>query len=58
VRLNKSATSQPVRDAEVLFTMLLELLGCLVFGLIIGGVGTVLMSQQMLEEKVERQLAE
>ena len=49
---------QPRTNAEVVFTLILQLIGAIVFGVVIGTVGTLLMSSKLLEEKVDRQLAE
>lgn len=48
----------PHTDREVIFTLVLQLVGAIVFSLVIGTVGTLLMSSKLLEEKVDRQLAE
>lgn len=49
---------QPYRSGEIMFVILLQLMGAIVFGFIIGTVGTILMSWGLLEEKITRKLAE
>jgi hypothetical protein len=49
---------QPRTDGEVVFTIFAQIIGAVLFGMIIGTVGTLLMSSKLLEEKVDRQLAE
>jgi hypothetical protein len=46
----------PETQAEVLLTMIAEVVGCFVFGIIIGTLGSMVMSGQMLEEEVTRKL--
>eukprot|EP01043_Picozoa_sp_COSAG02_P035479 COSAG02_NODE_2543_length_8570_cov_24.762956_11_plen_556_part_00 len=48
----------PRATGEIIFTLVLQMIGAIVFGMIIGTVGTLLMSSKLLEEKVDRQLAE
>lgn len=52
------ADIQPRTTVEIVFTLILQLIGAIVFGMVIGTVGTLLMSSKLLEEKVDRQLAE
>jgi CRP-like cAMP-binding protein len=49
---------QPTNNGEIIFVMLLQLIGAIVFGFIIGTVGTILMSWGLLEERISRKLAE
>lgn len=49
---------QPHSTGEILFVIMLQLMGAIVFGFIIGTVGTILMSWGLLEEKISRKLAE
>ena len=48
----------PFTNGEIIFVILLQLMGAIVFGFIIGTVGTILMSWGLLEEKITRKLAE
>ena len=48
----------PYTNGEIIFVILLQLMGAIVFGFIIGTVGTILMSWGLLEEKITRKLAE
>ena len=48
----------PFTNGETIFVILLQLMGAIVFGFIIGTVGTILMSWGLLEEKITRKLAE
>lgn len=52
--IGRSRYSSP----EILFVIMLQLMGAIVFGFIIGTVGTILMSWGLLEEKIARKLAE
>eukprot|EP01043_Picozoa_sp_COSAG02_P063986 COSAG02_NODE_9222_length_2285_cov_1.546661_2_plen_281_part_01 len=49
---------RPRNNVEVGFTLGVQLIGAIVFGVVIGTVGTLLLSSKLLEEKVDRQLAE
>ena len=40
------------KQQEVVFTIFIQMLGCVVFGVIIGLFGTLLMEQKLLEAKV------
>ena len=49
---------QPYTNGEIIFVIMLQLMGAIVFGFIIGTVGTILMSWGLLEEKISRKMAE
>jgi hypothetical protein len=48
----------PHSNGEIVFVIVLQLMGAIVFGFIIGTVGTILMSWGLLEERITRKLAE
>ena len=46
----------PTTSLEVVVTVVFEMLGCVIFGVIIGLFGSLLMGQKLLEAKVEQQV--
>ena len=48
----------PNTDAEMVYACFAELLGSMIFGIMIGSLSTMLMSGKALEEKIDNQLAE
>jgi hypothetical protein len=48
----------PLVGPEVFFTIVLQLIGCVVFGLILGSVTSLLMEEKILEQKVACKLGE
>ena len=48
----------PLTDAELLFASFAELFGCMIFGMLIGVLSTLVMGGKALEEKIDNQMAE
>jgi CRP-like cAMP-binding protein len=48
----------PQTFAEKVYSILAELFGCLLFAMLIGTLGSMMVGEKLLEEKVNRQLAE
>ena len=45
-------------NAEKVFSIVAELFGCVIFATLIGGLGSIMMSKKLLDQKVEYQLEE
>lgn len=45
-------------DAERVYSIIAEMFGCLMFAVLIGSLGSMMVGQKLLEEKVDRQLCE
>lgn len=45
-------------DAERLYSIVAEMFGCLMFAVLIGSLGSMMVGQKLLEEKVDKQLCE
>eukprot|EP01043_Picozoa_sp_COSAG02_P073932 COSAG02_NODE_14581_length_1257_cov_2.759067_1_plen_284_part_00 len=45
-------------DAERVYSIIAEMFGCLMFAVLIGSLGSMMVGQKLLEEKVDKQLCE
>jgi hypothetical protein len=45
-------------DGERLYSIMAEMFGCLMFAVLIGALGSMMVGQKLLEEKVDKQLSE
>jgi hypothetical protein len=46
----------PQTNTERIFSVIIEIFGCLLFAVLIGSLGSMMVGQKLLEEKVSRQV--